>query len=101
MDEIQHTVKTISDTIEQLYKKGLILDNDALTMFEAIQNLTSYFSNKYFDNQILEEKVNTVVKKLYNPILAKQSKEEGLKEGLAEGIAKGEKRRKKAKKGVK
>ncbi|ONI48285.1 hypothetical protein AN643_02280 [Candidatus Epulonipiscioides saccharophilum] len=36
MDEIQHTVKTISDTIEQLYKKGLILDNDALTMFEAI-----------------------------------------------------------------
>ncbi len=51
--EIQRTVKTISDAIEQLYKKGLILDNDALTMFEAIQNLTSYFSNKYFDNQIL------------------------------------------------
>ncbi|ONI48286.1 hypothetical protein AN643_02285 [Candidatus Epulonipiscioides saccharophilum] len=72
--EIQRTVKTISDAIEQLYKKDLILDNDALTMLEAIQNLTSYFSNKYFNNQILEEKVNTMVQKLYNPILAKQSK---------------------------
>ncbi len=46
-------------------------------MFESIQNLTSYFSNKYFDNQILEEKVNTMVQKLYNPILAQQSKAEG------------------------
>ncbi len=89
LGEIQHTVKTISDTIEQLYKKGLILDNDALTMFEAIQNLTSYFSNKYFENQILEEKVNTVVKKLYNPILAKQSKEEGRIEGRIEGRVEG------------
>ncbi|ONI47460.1 hypothetical protein AN643_04395 [Candidatus Epulonipiscioides saccharophilum] len=88
--EIQRTVKTISDTIEQLYKKSLILDNDALTMLEAVQNLTNYFGDKYFNNQILKEKVNTMVQKLYNPILAKQSKEEGLKEGLEKGRAEGE-----------
>lgn len=74
---------------KELFDSHEILGEDFHKMLLAINNLIEYLNRNYFNDDRLEEEVNTMTKTLYDPEVEKRGIEKGIQQGIEKGIQQG------------
>ena len=67
---------------KELFDSHEILGEDFHKMLLAINNLIEYLNRNYFNDDRLEEEVNTMTKTLYDPEVEKRGIEKGIQQGI-------------------
>ena len=74
---------------KELFDSHEILGEDFHKMLLAINNLIEYLNRNYFNDDRLEEEVNTMTKTLYDPEVEKRGIEIGRQQGIQQGMQQG------------
>ena len=74
---------------KELFDSHEILGEDFHKMLLAINNLIEYLNRNYFNDDRLEEEMNTMTKTLYDPEVEKRGIEKGIQQGIEKGIQQG------------
>ena len=93
INELSHTAKNLAINLaeesKELFDSHEILGEDFHKMLLAINNLIEYLNRNYFNDDRLEEEVNTMTKTLYDPEVEKRGIEKGIQQGIEKGIQQG------------
>ena len=74
---------------KELFDSHEILGEDFHKMLLAINNLIEYLNRNYFNDDRLEEEMNTMTKTLYDPEVEKRGIEIGRQQGIQQGMQQG------------
>lgn len=77
----------IAKESKELFEKDEIVGEDFHKMLLAIQNLVEYLNRNYFNDEKIEEEVNTMTKTLYDPEVERKGIEKGLKEAILDSLS--------------
>ena len=92
INELSHTAKNLAINLaeesKELFDSHEILGEDFHKMLLAINNLIEYLNRNYFNDDRLEEEVNTMTKTLYDPEVEKRGIKIGMQQGMQQGIIK-------------
>ena len=90
LNELSHIAKSLAIRLanesKELFDSNEILGEDFHKMLLAINNLIEYLNRNYLNDSRLEEEVNTMTKKLYDPEVEKRGIEKGIQQGIQQGI---------------
>ena len=93
INELSHTAKklamNLAEESKELFDNHEILGEDFHKMLLAINNLIEYLNRNYFNDDRLEEEVNTMTKTLYDPEVEKRGIEIGRQQGIQQGMQQG------------
>ena len=79
----------LAEESKELFDNHEILGEDFHKMLLAINNLIEYLNRNYFNDDRLEEEVNTMTKTLYDPEVEKRGIEIGRQQGIQQGMQQG------------
>ena len=77
----------IANESKELFEKDEIVGEDFHKMLLGIQNLVEYLNRNYFNDEKIEEEVNTMTKTLYDPEVERKGIEKGLKEAILDSLS--------------